>query len=274
MTKEYDAQGRQKLATDWDAISNVPGFVLALGNAAQPGSGNWVVEYDGDTDTFFFTSSGSFAVDAADVTYSSTGSQWTAVDVAVALHDLEAAVDVLQDTVGGVVTETSGNQASFTLTGFTVNPSGTIYWVKTGNKVFVYVRADITGTSNSAVFASSSTLPASIRPAHQKVVAVPKINTGMHKGNTNNETSTPPPRKPSVRAAPIAPIMLNTGVPSNNANTSVHNAGTDMSNCKPSTGAINARGRPDNIQCATILPNTSTDSDCGAIIICSSVPSA
>ena len=172
MTKRYDPTGREILATDWDAIRNTPAFVTQLGAAADPGSGLWVVEYDGDTDTFTFTSSSAFNVSADNVTYSSTGSQWTATDVQVALHDLEAAVDVLQDSIGGAVTETSGNQASFTLTGFTANPSGTIYWIKTGNKVFVYVRADITGTSNSAVFASSSTLPVGIRPAHEKTVAM------------------------------------------------------------------------------------------------------
>lgn len=172
MTKEYDSYGRQKLGTDYAAITGFPPYLTAIGALAAPGSGDWLIKYDGDTDSWSFTTFTGFTIDATDVTYTSTGSQWTAVDVAVALHDLEAAVDVLQDTVGGVVTETSGNQASFTLTGFTVNPSGTIYWVKTGNKVFVYVRADITGTSNSAVFASSSTLPASIRPAHQKVVAM------------------------------------------------------------------------------------------------------
>ena len=41
----------------------------------------------------------------------------------------------------------------------------------------------------------------------------PKISTGMYKGRTSSDTNTPPPLSPKVRAAPIAPIRLNTGVP-------------------------------------------------------------
>lgn len=167
--KEYDSSGRQKLATDWDAIANIPDRVLELAAAAAPGSGDWVVQYDGDTNTFFFTSSSVFSIDAADVTYTSTGSQWTATDVQVALHDLEAAVDVLQDTVGGVVTETTGNFLTG-LSGFGSTPTGTLYWIKIGSWVRVYAQADITGTSNSNAFALNAAIPAGIRPAHKKIV--------------------------------------------------------------------------------------------------------
>ena len=48
----------------------------------------------------------------------------------------------------------------------------------------------------------------------------PNINTGIYRGNTRIEMSTPPPRKPSVKAAPTDPISARTGVPSSNETTS------------------------------------------------------
>src|SRR6266699_2676490 len=43
----------------------------------------------------------------------------------------------------------------------------------------------------------------------------PKINTGIYSGSTSSEIKTPLPRNPTVKAAPIDPIKLSTGVPSN-----------------------------------------------------------
>ena len=113
----------------------------------------------------------------------------------------------------------------------------------------------------------------SIPLATASTAPVPKISTGMHSGSTSSDTSTPPPRKPNVSAAPTAPIILSIGVPSSRLTTSTHSAYAGISNCKPSTGAISISGRPDSIQCASILPSTNTDRDCGASSICSSVPS-
>lgn len=167
--KEYDSSGRQKLATDWAAITSIPALVSQLGQTADPGNGTWVVEYNGTTDTFTFTASGSFSIAASQVSYTSTGSQWTATDVQAALHALEAEVDVLENSIGSAVQQTSGNFA-VGLSGYGSTPTGTLYWVKTGNKVAMYCRADISGTSNSNAFALNAAIASGLRPAHTKVV--------------------------------------------------------------------------------------------------------
>ena len=46
-------------------------------------------------------------------------------------------------------------------------------------------------------------------------IAEAKINTGINNGNTNKLNNTPPLRKPTVNATPIAPRQLKIGVPSN-----------------------------------------------------------
>ena len=51
-----------------------------------------------------------------------------------------------------------------------------------------------------------------------EIAPAPYTKTGIYKGNTSKETKTPPPRKPSVNAAAIAPNILSTGVPINNTN--------------------------------------------------------
>ena len=43
----------------------------------------------------------------------------------------------------------------------------------------------------------------------------PNIRVGIYKGKTNKATNKPLPRTPKVKAAPMAPIKLKVGVPSN-----------------------------------------------------------
>lgn len=72
----------------------------------------------------------------------------------------------------------------------------------------------------------------------------PKISTGMYNGRTSNDTNTPPPLSPKVRAAPMAPIRLKTGVPSNNDAVNTSKASIGKLNWMPSTGAISTSGTP------------------------------
>lgn len=58
----------------------------------------------------------------------------------------------------------------------------------------------------------------------------PKISAGMYNGKTSIEIKTPPPRNPSVSAAPTDPIKLNTGVPINKLNTSIQSVSLGISN--------------------------------------------
>ena len=102
----------------------------------------------------------------------------------------------------------------------------------------------------------------------------PKISTGIYSGNTNNATNKPLPRTPNVKAAPIAPIKLNAGVPSNKDHTNTNKDSLGNPYCKPISGASNTTGNPHTIQCAEILANTNKAKGCGAISICSKLPSA
>ena len=102
----------------------------------------------------------------------------------------------------------------------------------------------------------------------------PKMSTGIYSGSTNKATSNPLPRTPSVSAAPIAPIRLNAGVPSNKASTKTNNASLGNAYCKPMIGASNTTGKPQTIQCAKILAKTNNANGCGASSICSRLPSA
>lgn len=112
------------------------------------------------------------------------------------------------------------------------------------------------------------------RPAETASTApAPKISTGIYKGRTSRDTSTPPPLSPKVSAAPIAPIRLNTGVPNNNDRASTSNASVCRSNWNPSIGDIRTSGTPVTIQCASALPSTSSINGWGESIICSNVPS-
>ena len=169
MTKTYDTSGRQKLGTDYAAISGFPANLAGIGALADPGAGSWLLEYVQSTNTWSYTAFGGF--DASTITYTSTGSQWTATHVNTALHDLEAAVDVLQS---GGATQSTGNFATGA-SGFTVTPTGTVYWSKVGSKVTLYLRTAITGTSNSAAFALNAAIPVGLRPAHDKNVPMAQM---------------------------------------------------------------------------------------------------
>ena len=68
-----------------------------------------------------------------------------------------------------------------TLTGYASNPSGTVFWSKTGNKVTLWITAAINGTSNS-VSMTMTGIPAAIQPTVIK-------NTGHPCWVTNNNVS-------------------------------------------------------------------------------------
>src|SRR6266850_196377 len=71
--------------------------------------------------------------------------------------------------------------------------------------------ANAAATISSA--ASSRSCPSGASPAAaMSTLPAPMISTGTYSGSTSSDRSTPPPRSPSVRAAPIAPIKLSTGV--------------------------------------------------------------
>src|SRR5437588_2834737 len=75
--------------------------------------------------------------------------------------------------------------------------------------------ANAAATISSA--ARSRSWPSGASPAAAiSTLPAPMIRTGTYSGSTSSDRSTPPPRSPRVRAAPIEPIMLSTGVPSSN----------------------------------------------------------
>ena len=56
----------------------------------------------------------------------------------------------------------------------------------------------------------------------------PNTNTGRYNGSSRSASKTPPLRKPTVSAAPTAPIRLRAGVPSSRPSIKVGNAATGM----------------------------------------------
>src|SRR5262245_43232643 len=89
----------------------------------------------------------------------------------------------------------------------------------------------------------------------------PNINTGTKRGSTRRATNKPLPRNPSVRAAPIAPIILNVGVPSKSDNVNTPSDSPTRPNCKPNRGESRTTGRPEITQCAKTFPMTRTARD-------------
>src|SRR5512141_2343863 len=97
-------------------------------------------------------------------------------------------------------------------------------------------------------------------PAKLFVTApAPKISTGINSGSTRRATSKPLPRNPRVNAAPMAPIILNVGVPSKSDNVNTPNESPLRPNCKPRRGDRRTTGKPEITQCEHTLPTTSTD---------------
>ena len=85
----------------------------------------------------------------------------------------------------------------------------------------------------------------------------PNISTGTYSGSTSSDSSAPPPRTPSVSAAPTAPIRLNVGVPSSSDASRTSCASALKSNCNPSSGAMTTSGSPVASQCAATFASTS-----------------
>jgi hypothetical protein len=54
--------------------------------------------------------------------------------------------------------------------------------------------------------AAKMRLPPRARSYAASTAPAPKISTGMYSGSTSSDSSTPPPRTPSVSAAPMAPM--------------------------------------------------------------------
>ncbi len=72
--------------------------------------------------------------------------------------------------------------------------------------------------ANNKPAPSSDRFAAAPSPAFTASTApAPKISTGTHSGSTSNASRLPPPRRPSVSAAPIAPSSDRIGVPSSSA---------------------------------------------------------
>ena len=86
----------------------------------------------------------------------------------------------------------------------------------------------------------------------------PKISTGIKSGSTRRATSKPLPRNPRVNAAPMAPIILNVGVPSKSDNVNTPNDSPLSPNCKPRRGESRTTGKPEMTQCENTLPMTKT----------------
>ena len=77
-------------------------------------------------------------------------------------------------------------------------------------------------SASTSIAPSKDRWPSALVPVMLASTApAPKIKTGIQSGKTSKDTSTPPPRKPSVKAAPTAPIKLKTGVPKRSDATSV-----------------------------------------------------
>ena len=95
--------------------------------------------------------------------------------------------------------------------------------------------------------------PSPLRAA--STAPAPKISTGTYSGRTSSASRLPPPRKPSVSAAPIAPSSDRIGVPSSSAAVSTASASPSSAYCRPSSGASSTTGKPVVSQCASILPD-------------------
>src|SRR5207237_8788098 len=94
-------------------------------------------------------------------------------------------------------------------------------------------------------------------PAKLFVTApAPKISTGIKSGSTRRATNKPLPRNPRVSAAPMAPIILNVGVPSKSDNVNTHSASPLKPNCKPRSGESRTTGNPESTQREHDLPTT------------------
>lgn len=140
------------------------------------------------------------------------------------------------------------------------------------NAAAVAQGAKVTEPVNSAPIISICALMSKLT-RNDSTAPAPKINTGMYSGKISSDIKTPPPRNPMVRAAPTAPIRLNTGVPINKVSINKPIEAGSMPSCKPNNGDNNTKGMPDNIQCAATLLITNRVSGCGRISICSKQPS-
>ena len=120
--------------------------------------------------------------------------------------------------------------------------------------------ADASGANTSAIADTApnkDSAPLGLIPIETAFTApAPNTNTGIYSGNTKIAMSTPLPRMPSVRAAPILPIRLNASVPINNEIASTCNSALLKLNCKPISGATKTSGMPESTQCANIFINT------------------
>ena len=96
----------------------------------------------------------------------------------------------------------------------------------------------------------------------------------MYSGSSNSASKAPPPRNPSVSAAMMAPIRLNTGVPTASDNSSTPISAPLSPNCMPTSGAHSSNGKPVVTQCATIFPATIAPNGALPKSICSREPSA
>ena len=120
--------------------------------------------------------------------------------------------------------------------------------------------ADASGANTSAIANTApnkDSAPLGLMPIETALTApAPNTNTGIYSGNTKIAMSTPLPRIPSVRAAPILPIRLNASVPISKDMASTCSSVLPKLNCKPISGATKTSGKPDNIQCANIFIST------------------
>ena len=120
--------------------------------------------------------------------------------------------------------------------------------------------ADASGANTSAIANTAPNkdkAPLGLMPIETALTApAPNTNTGIYSGNTKIAMSTPLPRIPSVRAAPILPIRLKANVPINKDIASICNSALLKLNCKPISGATKTSGKPESTQCANSFIST------------------
>src|ERR1700730_12359181 len=89
-----------------------------------------------------------------------------------------------------------------------------------------------------------------IEPAPAPAAATPKIRTGTQSGKIKTANNSPPRRRLTVNAAPIAPIKVRAGVHATSESVTLQSWFVGRSSMRPKKGAAAARGRPVRIQWA------------------------
>ena len=111
-------------------------------------------------------------------------------------------------------------------------------------------------------------------PLAAEAAATPKISTGIVSGSTSTAISSPPRRSETVRAAPIAPIMVRAGVPASERERDERERLGAMPSIRPNSGETTMSGSALAVQCAAHFTSVTSSSGSGPLIITSSEPSS